>query len=218
MSIKRIIVDENGSSSVLIIIVLLCLLTFGMLTLMSSFVELKQSTKAEALVVSYYALDDQGALFMQDVAQILRNAADITHIFMDKGSIGKDELLSDAYKSDETKAIIASIKSSYSAKQEIYNRIFIYIALQLLAEHNYLTIPEPSDNHIHTNSIKIKQEIPSDSNANIQSTLFIELDVLPVYDDYSSQINISKWYHQIDEIELPDNDSFKIWPGISSTN
>lgn len=71
---KRFLKDKRGSSSVLIILILLSLTTFSVLAVMSAYSDVKLARKSLTSAKSYYALDTLGERLLGDVYTLVDSA------------------------------------------------------------------------------------------------------------------------------------------------
>ncbi len=71
---KRSFGISIGSSSILVVFVVLCLTTFATLSLVSAHADYRLSRKTADAVASYYALDSAGEELVADLAAVLREA------------------------------------------------------------------------------------------------------------------------------------------------
>lgn len=85
---SKVYKDESGSSSVLVILVMLLLITFGVLAMMSSYSNLKIARKNASWTQGYYLLESQAALDYKKVAQTIDEAMVLTEaLFVDQTTI-----------------------------------------------------------------------------------------------------------------------------------
>lgn len=70
--------DDKGSSSVLVILVMLLLITFGVLAMMSSYSNLKIARKNASWTQGYYALESEANLNYNKVVQVIDAAIDLS--------------------------------------------------------------------------------------------------------------------------------------------
>ena len=74
MKLFNILKNRNGSSSVLIILILLSLTTFGVLSMISAYSDRKLAEKGMEWVKNYYELDSGGERWLSGVGSVLRGA------------------------------------------------------------------------------------------------------------------------------------------------
>ncbi|MDR1159520.1 MAG: hypothetical protein LBK69_02735 [Syntrophomonadaceae bacterium] len=209
MSPWKIAKDERGSSSIFIVIILFCLLTFGLLSLMSSYADLKLASKSESWIHTYYDLDNQGSLFLQDVDSYLHAAEEYTLNYLDGLPEPAENEAAGEQAEFEEIMFSAGLSSAYSKEQ-----IFFVLAQQILQKAGYQTQPETIEAIVNArefddHSLIVEHNFSSSTENNAQN-LAIELGVIPLSQTDSQLYKILKWQEWQNQIDV-EGDSFKLW-------
>lgn len=207
MSPMRILKDERGSSSIFIVIILLCLLTFGVLSLMSSYADLKLARKSENWVNTYYILDNQGALLVSDVDHCLQTARENTQLYKQTGMV-PDHLDGDQIR---IRPFLARLGPAGSTDQ-----IYFLFAWQALNLAGYQTMPETPEEIMELHDMDqhslIMQETFHAVSGSATHNLTVTLGVIPWSGQQTKRYDILEWLQWQDQIQVP-GDGIKIWPG-----
>jgi len=207
MRIRNVLKEEKGSSSIFIVIILLCLLTFGVLSLMSSYSDLKLARKAETWVTTYYQLDNEGSIFMSRVDNCLQTARVNYNDFRATGIIpaGSDEA------QDHISAYISGLGANGSP-----DRLYMLFALQALKASGYQTIPETPEqlmavNVLDYNSMIVKKNFSAVS-GNATQNLTVAIGMIPWSQQQTKRYQVIEWKQWQDQIQVPE-ESMVIWQG-----
>ncbi len=81
---SKVYKDDKGSSSVLVILVMLLLITFGVLAMMSSYSNLKIARKNASWTQGYYLLESEASLAYNKVVKIIDEAKVLSDALIDE--------------------------------------------------------------------------------------------------------------------------------------
>ncbi|MDR1615550.1 MAG: hypothetical protein LBR98_00800 [Syntrophomonadaceae bacterium] len=210
MSLWKILKNEKGSSSIFIVIILFCLLTFGLLSLMSSYADLKLADKSESWVLTYYNLDNQGSVFLQEVDNYLHTAKDYTLSYLNGSPVVAGDEAAAQQAGLEALLASAGVSSVYYSEDQI----FLVFAQQILQQAGYQTQPETigqilSSRAFDGYSLTVEHNFSSSAENNAHN-LAIELGVIPLSQADSLLYKILRWQQWQNQIDV-EGDSFKLW-------
>jgi hypothetical protein len=132
--------SRKGSSSVLVIMILLALVLFGTLALTSTYADLKLSRKGVSWLTAYYELDARGETFLAAAIAILNGARTDADRYFDEGRYlaANDALLDAAMQQAVRDAAIATgAAGDPAARERLYVKVFYHLAAVRLDAAGY---------------------------------------------------------------------------------
>lgn len=129
------IVRERGSSSVLVIMVMLLLITFGVLAMMSSYSNLKIAKKNAEWTKDFYALESIAELDLVTFEMLFKEAQSQTSDLLKNGTIDLVTIksLPDAVEKEILQAFQSLPVGDQVKMNGFYNRLFLYYFYEGLA-------------------------------------------------------------------------------------
>ena len=201
MNSIKIIKNERGTSSIFIVIILLCLLTFGILSMMSSFADLKLARKAETWVNTYYQLDNQGNIFISEVDLCLQNARDDSQDFMQNSAISFE-------KQGEIGSLLSGLGPFASP-----DTIYMLFAWQALNSAGYQTIPSTPEQILSLPAQNlVVNKLFSAPSGNATQNLTVSIVMIPWSEQQIKRYQVLEWVQWQDQIHVPE-DSMRLWQG-----
>ena len=132
--------SKKGSSSVLVILIVLVLVVFGTLALMSSYADLKLSRKSGDWTRHFYALDSKGELLLESIDSLLHEAAfEASQYIEDRLYQSTTEGMPGPVQTQLRSGWLVS-KGSPAAEQafinRLYKKLYYFLAVQKLEAMN----------------------------------------------------------------------------------
>lgn len=145
----------TGASSVLMIFVVLCLTTFGMLSWLSARADLRLSRKMEETTAAYYAADVRAEQLLQQVDScllVVRSdaAGRDENAYMELAGAALSELECFADKADKAFAFSVPINDNQSIRMELEVLPFSApLRYQVIGRYVQTEMPEDEESHIN---------------------------------------------------------------------
>lgn len=192
MQQKRIFNMGTGVSSILMVFAMLCITTFGVLSLVSANADYKLTKKSEAAANAYYSADKHAAEMLSELDSLISVARQYA-------SVPEESTLNALISEAQLSNVQAdAIRNSDAVGQEL----FFFVLTSVLSAKEVYLISEQDNNLIVSYSVDINNEKTLDVTAEVYGLDTKERYKLISYKTAGSSEDIT-------------DDDFHVWPGPS---